>query len=345
MLEVERMARIGLVLGAGGIVGQAHHAGVLAALEEELGWDARTADVIVGSSAGSVTGALLRLGASAGDMAAYVSDLPLSVEGTGLFESLGPRELDLPPFALGDLLRRRWRPPSARLVRRALLRPWALRPAVAAVAMMPAGEVDLSEHTAVLDAVPAVPDGDDVGGGGWPHGLFVCAARRDDGRRVAFGREGSPEAPLSQAVAASCAIPGYFAPVRIDGEEYVDGAVHSPTNADVVVSSELDLVVVVSPMSAAHGRSTTPDAAMRFAAHRRLCREAGRLRKAGSQVIVFEPEHGSLGAMGFNAMAEDRSAEVVDAARRETAVRLVDPRLASRLELHRSGGMSSSAAA
>ena len=51
------MARVGLVLGAGGIVGQAYHAGVLAAIELDLGWDPREADVIVGTSAGSVVGA------------------------------------------------------------------------------------------------------------------------------------------------------------------------------------------------------------------------------------------------------------------------------------------------
>ena len=340
------MARIGLVLGAGGIVGQAHHAGVLAALEEKLGWDPRTAEVIVGSSAGSVTGALLRVGASASDMAAYACDRPLSADGAALFESLGPRELDLPPFALGDLLRRRWRPPSAQLVRRALRRPWAMRPSVAAVAMMPAGEIDLCEHTAVLDAVvPAMPDGEELDRAGWPEGLLVCAASRDDGRRVVFGRDGSPAVPLSQAVAASCAIPGYFAPVCIHGEEYVDGAVHSPTNADVLADVGLDLVIVVSPMSAAHGRSATPDAAFRFAAHRRLWREVRRLRDASTQVLTFEPEHASLTAMGMNAMAQDRSTEVVDAARHEVSLRLADPRLAPRFDLLRAGGVGAPAAA
>jgi predicted acylesterase/phospholipase RssA len=51
---------IGLVLGAGGMSGQAYHAGALAALAHDTGWDPRTADVVVGTSAGAVTGALLR---------------------------------------------------------------------------------------------------------------------------------------------------------------------------------------------------------------------------------------------------------------------------------------------
>ena len=44
------MTRTGLVLGAGGVVGQAFHAGVLAALEQDVGWDPRSAEIIVGSS-------------------------------------------------------------------------------------------------------------------------------------------------------------------------------------------------------------------------------------------------------------------------------------------------------
>src|SRR5258708_5386455 len=61
--------RIGLVLGAGGAVGGAFHAGVLSTLADELGWDARTAEVVVGTSAGSATGAILRAGLSPDDLA------------------------------------------------------------------------------------------------------------------------------------------------------------------------------------------------------------------------------------------------------------------------------------
>ena len=67
----------------------------------------------------------------------------------------------------------------------------------------------------------------------WPERtLWVCAVRERDGRLVVFGRDATP--PLPHAVAASCAIPGYFQPVTVDGERYVDGGAHSPTNADVV---------------------------------------------------------------------------------------------------------------
>ncbi|HZO16597.1 MAG TPA: hypothetical protein VFB62_25150, partial [Polyangiaceae bacterium] len=63
-------ARIGLVLGAGGPVGHAFHAGVVRALHESISWDARDAAVVVGTSAGAQVGALLRAGMSADDVAA-----------------------------------------------------------------------------------------------------------------------------------------------------------------------------------------------------------------------------------------------------------------------------------
>src|SRR5690606_36784246 len=80
-VDMTAMTRVGLVLGAGGFVGQAYHAGVLAALEAELGWDPRQASIVVGSSAGSLTGAALRLGVPASDLAASARGAPVSLGG------------------------------------------------------------------------------------------------------------------------------------------------------------------------------------------------------------------------------------------------------------------------
>jgi NTE family protein len=99
-----RMIKVGLVLGAGGVVGQAYHAGVLAALEQDLGWDPRTADVIVGSSAGSVTGTLLRLGVPASDLASYAVESPLSPGGASILDRLVVTA-PFPPLGLRSLLR------------------------------------------------------------------------------------------------------------------------------------------------------------------------------------------------------------------------------------------------
>src|SRR6478672_8441398 len=74
------MGQVGLVLGAGGLVGHAYHAGTLRGLAEH-GWDARRAAIVVGTSAGSGVGALLRAGLSPRDLAARVLGEPLSAEG------------------------------------------------------------------------------------------------------------------------------------------------------------------------------------------------------------------------------------------------------------------------
>ncbi|MCU1354261.1 MAG: Patatin [Acidimicrobiales bacterium] len=315
-----RMTRVGLVLGAGGLVGQAYHAGVLAALENDLGWDPRTADVIVGSSAGSLTGTALRLDISAGDLAAWTAAERSSPESGPLLQALddtGP----IPPFDPRTMLRG-WHLPSPALIVRAARRPWAFRPGVAAITLLPSGAVDI---TARADLVAPLL------GDAWPEGLWICAARRDSGARTTFGRPGAPPAPLGRAVAASCAIPGYFAPVRIGDVEYIDGGVHSPTNADVLRTEGLDLVIVVSPMSAAHGRARTADAAMRWAAHRRLQREVNRLRATGTEVVRFEPTPRVLAAMGLNAMAEDRARDVVNQSFLAAGAYAATDRVASRL--------------
>lgn len=317
------MTRTGLVLGAGGVVGQAYHAGVLAALEHDLGWDPRTADLVVGSSAGSVTATLLRLGIPASDLAAWAVEGPLSVESAPLIAQLAGEEptQELPPMRPGDLLRG-WRLPTPALLARVARRPWAFRPGVAAMTLLPSGRIDVAGRAEVLQPLT---------GDGWLDGLWICAARRNDGGRVVFGRDGSPPARVGEAVAASCAIPGYFAPVTVGGVQYFDGGVHSPTNADVLRHSELDLVVVVSPMSAAHGRSMSFDGALRWAAHRRLEREIAKLRAAGTTVVKFEPEPRSVLAMGLNAMAIDRSDRVVQQAFLEAGRRASRGHAAERL--------------
>lgn len=296
------MARVGLVLGAGGVVGQAYHAGVLAALEHDLGWDPRTADVIVGSSAGSVTGTLLRLGVPASDLASSIVDSPLSTDGLPIMEAVGDDGEELPGLDVSDVVRP-WRAPSRRLLARVARRPWAFRPSVAAATLLPAGRFDLRERTVSLKGLAD----------GWPDGLWLCVARRSDGARVVLGRPGSPPAELYEAVAASCAIPGYFAPVRIDGISYFDGGVHSPTSADVLRTERLDVVVVVSPMSSAR-RLSTVDAPLRWGAHRRLMHEVDRLKAVGTTVVRYEPDRRCARVMGVNGMATDRSERVVSAA-------------------------------
>src|ERR1019366_9481834 len=233
--------RVGLVLGAGGVAGLSFHAGVLAAVEEVTGWDPRQADVVVGTSAGSISATALRAGLSAGDLLARFEHRPPSEAGRRLLSHM--EGLAVPPdFRLSGRIRQ----PSevaARLVR-AAARPLAARPMALLAGLVPQGAADTQVIADGIRGLISAP---------WPEEpLFVCAVRERDGRRTVFGHDRS--APLPDAVAASCAIPGFFRPVTIGGEVFVDGGVHSPTNADVLELCDLDLVVVSSPMSMAGRR-------------------------------------------------------------------------------------------
>jgi NTE family protein len=312
---------IGLVLGAGGVVGQAYQAGVLSALQRETAWDPRDAVVVVGTSAGSVTGAALRVGVPATDLAASLYGVSPSRRGAAILRRILPSDVEpLPTPSVGSFLRP-WNLPSPALITRAIRRPLAFRPDVAAMTLLPRGRIDISERARGLD---------EHIGGRWPAGLRICAVRRSDGGRVVFGRDGAPSARLADAVLASCAIPGYFQPVEIEGTEYVDGGVHSSTNADVLLAEELDLVVVISSMSAAHGSANGADGWIRRSVHRRMEREIARLEDAGMVVIRLEPGLASRRAMGLRAMAEDRGPRVIEAAYEETRQHiLATPVLAS----------------
>jgi NTE family protein len=303
------MPKIGLVLGAGGVVGQAYHAGVLAALEHDYGWDPRTADVIVGTSAGSITGSLLRGGVPASELAAWTVRAPLSDEGRLLEEMFGTEHPELEPFRPLDLVRRVPSLPRPGMVLNALRSPRQFRPLRAAMSLLAPGEFDIVEQLSALGDTDTWPAQD----------LWITAVRRSDGKFVVFGRD--REAPLHLAVSSSCAVPGYFAPVRIGRSTYVDGGAHSPTNADLLKDRDLDLVVVVSPMS---GPTTIPTdlyGASRWHSARLAAREVKELRRRGTPVVVFRPGKAEQEAMGNDLLSSDRVSGIVQEAFLATGAR------------------------
>ena len=81
-------------------------------------------------------------------------------------------------------------------------------------------------------SIAAFGDEVDRWGATFDRRLPVCTVDAGNGRRVAFGGRSAPPASVGQAVAASCAIPAVFTPVRIGDRLYVDGGAWSPTNAD-----------------------------------------------------------------------------------------------------------------
>ena len=318
--------RIGLVLGAGGVSGGAFHAGVLAALQQVTGWDPRTAEVIVGTSAGSVAGASLRAGLSAPDLLARSLGRPLTPDGQRLMSRVGPpvrppsfRGPRGPMPSVGEL---------AGTLARAAARPCAARPSALLAGLLPEGAIGsefIAEGIAMLYPF------------GWPaESLWICAVRRSDGVLTVFGRDRRPR--LADAVAASCAIPGFFRPMEIDGEQYIDGGAHSPTNADVLARAVPvpDMVIVSSPMSHA-GTYLQASQPTRRWARLLLDAEALRLRRRGIPVLAFQPTRDDSAVMGLNAMDPDKRAEIAAQIHASTLRRLERADVQDRLAVLRRG--------
>ncbi len=315
------MTRRGLVLGAGGVLGAAWTIGALDALAETEGFAPHEADLIVGTSAGSVLAALLGSGLTARALLDHQHGMPLSREFTELAvewshdESAGGPLPPRPRLGVG----------SPALLRRSIARPRQVPPLAVLAALTPAGTGTLAEVGAVVRAVA----GDD----GWAprDGVWVVAMDYDSGRRVAFGRPGAPPATLDRAVTASCAIPGWYAPVLIDGRRYVDGGTLSATSADLLAREGLDEVYVLAPMASfvpdrPTGMAARLERRVRRQVTRRLVQEAQTVARGGAAVTVLTPGPEDLAAIGANLMDPRRRLEVLETSLRTSRAALTDPR-------------------
>jgi NTE family protein len=312
--------RVGLVLGAGGVIGGAWLMGALEALEAETGWRAADADHIVGTSAGSVIGALAAAGVPSEYMSAYaagrtlddVAEAEARAAATARRASAGDYQLQwaFPPIGPG----------SWRLAMSTLMQPHRHSPAALIAGWLPRGFVSTAPIREVVETF--VPEE-------WPSGarFWAIAADYATGRRVAFGRADAPPAAVGEAVAASCAIPGFYHPVSIAGHRYVDGGICSVSNLDLLCGERLDLVICMNPMSSlAQATGGSPAdrmaAIMRAAAGRRLGHEARKLRRTGTRVLILQPGEKDVALMGFNLMSGARRLEVMEQARRSVAKEL-----------------------
>ncbi len=292
------MTSVGLVLGAGGIAGFAYHTAALAVLQRLTGWDPRTADLIVGTSAGSNVGALLRGNVPVSDALDRILTVPTNPRSMARLRELSGREQHARDQAV-----LRFAPQAPRLAVREMLRGPFARPVRLITGLLPAGRI---RTEAIGDRAAELHHGN------WPaRPLWIPAVRLSDGERVVFGRDRT-DVSVATASEASSAIPSFFRPVPIERDRYIDGGIHSPTNADLVVDQRFDLVVVVSPMSGTPvtALARTINGGVRALSKRVLCREVRDIAEQGSAVLVIEPSLDEMRAMGPTLMDPTRIVNV-----------------------------------
>ena len=310
--------RRGLVLGGGGVLGAAWMVGALTALEAELGVDVREFDEFVGTSAGSVLAGLLGAGVSVADLLTHQLDGaidvgPLAGYAWDYEKDTGGDRPGLPKVGLG----------SRELLRRNALQLRHLPPTAVLSAILPEGRGSIEAVGAMVGHV--VPHG-------WPTraGVTVVALDYDTGARVPFGREGAPEVDLPSAVMASCAIPGWYQPVRIGDHRYIDGGAWSSTNLDLMAGLGLDEVYVLAPQvsfvrdAPRHWR-TRVERQWRNRVTLRVLRELAKVHDDGAEVTVLGPGEEDLEAFGSNLMDVARRPDVIATSLRTSAVALHDP--------------------
>jgi NTE family protein len=310
------VTRRGVVLGAGGVLGAAWSIGAMTAVEEELGTDLRDAEVLVGTSAGSVLAAFLGSGVSVSSLRNHQQGVRVEGDPEVAFDPDRDAGGSLPPLPRPFV-------GSPRGVLASALRPWRTTPLMALSAVLPQGRGTLAPIGELVDAVAP--------GGAWAThpATWVVAMDHASGRRTVFGRPGAPQAALRDAVMASCAIPGWYAPVRIGGRTYVDGGACSPTSLDLVSRLELDEVLVLSPMTSLDYDAPTSVAArlerrFRRLVTKRLVGEVKKVAARGTRVTLLCPGAEDLAVIGANLMDPRRREQVL-----ETSIRTATEALRS----------------
>jgi NTE family protein len=274
-----------LVLSGGGVTGVAWETGLLKGLRD-AGLDLTDADLIIGTSAGSIVGSQVAAGLDLDALYARQLDPPdprfeqqPAVNFLAEFTRLGP---ELAAAATGQSTDE----PGM---------PLGMRAAIGRHAAS-AQTVPESERLATIAHRVGVTE--------WPaRRLVVTAVAIDDGEFVTWDRESGVELPL--AVASSCAVPLVWPPVTIKGRRYMDGGLRSPSNADLAVGCAR--VIVIAPLGSVSDLGAS------------LVKERALLERRGARVLVVEADADSLAAFGPDVLDPARRAAAAEAGLRQAS--------------------------
>jgi NTE family protein len=250
-----------LVLAGGGVAGIAWEIGVLRGIgdaDPELLTNLRRADVVIGTSAGSAVAAQITSGSLIEDL--YSSQL--SKQTSELEVELNLEEL------------------MARFVTATTgaTSPEDMRRRIGALALETPTVDEPTRRVAIAARLPE---------DSWPDGaLLLTAVDADTGQPAVFTKDSDVD--LVDAVAASCAVPGVWPPVTINGHRYIDGGVRSGANADLAAGCDRVLVVTPSQRSVRQPWGNLDD-------------EIDQLSPAGVQVVYAN--EASVAAFGTNPLS------------------------------------------
>ncbi len=251
------MADKALVLGGGGVTGIAWEIGILAGLAAH-GVDLTDADLVVGTSAGSVVGVDVRSGVSLAELYKAQSA----------------------PYEAGEITAKMG---LAVLARYGLAVAFTRNPTVAGrrvgkIATRTKTESEAKRRLVFESRLPITE---------WPDGrLRITAVETASGEFTVFDADSGVS--LIDAIGASCAVPGIWPAVTINGKRYMDGGMRSAANADLAAGHQR--VVVIAPLSQGFGPIAS------------VVRQVRELTAQGSQVSVVKPDAAALAAIGKNVL-------------------------------------------
>jgi NTE family protein len=291
-----------LVLGGGGILGEAWLSAVLAGIEQGGGFDPRACGGYVGTSAGSIVATALLAGERPAERFGRLPEQPPVAESDvaeepttvrrafGTAASLGGAALaPFAPLALSSTA------PGGAVLRRS------------ALARVRTGRRSLAELGRMVERF----------GLHWDGRLRIAAVELESGRRVMFGAPGAPQLSVSEAVQASCAIPGVFRPLRAGGRSFVDGGVWSPTNMDAADVGRGDRVLCLNPTGSTRAAIRELAGALAAVSRSLAAAEALACKRRGASTRTVNPDQASVAAMGTNLMDPSRRREVIGAGVRQ----------------------------
>lgn len=300
--------RTAVVLGAGGTVGIAYHAGVLKALAEH-GVHADDADLVVGTSAGAIVGSIVRSGHDLDEV------WQLTQDDRNAFD-------ELEPFFRPDVIfSQGWRTPvglarrvigSGYVLHRSVMRWPVVAPPRPLQRFYRAGLGSSTEQRREFAAWTEES---------WPQRpLALCTFDIVTGRRVVLQADSHGTPALPDAMRASAAVPSVYPPVRVGRRLLVDGAVASSTHLDVALDAGASRIIVVAPQS--YRPDDVPPAHLRASKelfHRRLERELRAAERHGAEVLVIRPDAHEARVHGLNLLRSEGHGEVASLAHRRTS--------------------------